>query len=94
MMGSRHVTSTSDADKTRQRDSIPTPSFRRIASRTSAVAGAKGTFERENMDEESAMSRHRPFENAERRERKRECELVRYEEYIANLRFKYPELFK
>ena len=38
------------------------------------------------------MHRHRPLELAERRERRREEELLRYEEYIRKLSREYPEL--
>ena len=38
--------------------------------------------------------RHRPLENAERRERKREDELLRYHEYLRRLRREFPGLFR
>ena len=49
---------------------------------------------RESVDEVTAYARHRPLENAERRERKREEELVKYEEYMTRLQKDYPELFR
>lgn len=83
---------------------IPTPSFRRVNNRTQQPnrpskvkkAGRKEqkNILRESIDDESIHARHRPLENAERRERRREEELMKYEEYIVKLRRDYPELFK
>ena len=44
------------------------------------------------MSDEDCLQRHRPLELAERRERKREEELIRYELYIRKLSKEYPEL--
>lgn len=44
------------------------------------------------MSDEDCLQRHRPLELAERRERRREEELVRYELYIRKLSKEYPEL--
>lgn len=44
------------------------------------------------MSDEDFLQRHRPLELAERRERKREDELIRYELYIRKLSKEYPEL--
>ena len=40
------------------------------------------------------MTRHRPLELAEKRERKREEELLKYEEYMRRLSKEYPEIKK
>jgi hypothetical protein len=79
---------------------IPTPSFRKvnnpIAKNRPTLKGqrTKINIQNEVVDDESVHARHRPLENAEKKERRREEELMRYEAYIAKLRRDYPELFK
>lgn len=73
---------------------IPTPSFRRVQRPKSSSKVTTAKNQKEDVDDNVVYSRHRPLENAERRERKREEELLRYEEYIAKLHRDYPELFR
>lgn len=85
-------------------NSIPVPTFRKApCPLKSQVKHRRSTRnhrrnkrlpENEKMDDESAYRRHRPLENAEKRERKREEDLMQYEEYIIRLRRDYPALFR
>ena len=71
---------------------IPTPSFRRVQRPKQSSTGKPN--HKEDLDDGAVYTRHRPLENAERRERKREEELLKYEQYIAKLHREYPELFR
>lgn len=68
---------------------IETPGFRKV----SRVLPRKGRIG-EKLDSPTFLKRHKSLENAEKRERRRETEYLRYEQYIKDLKRKNPELWK
>ncbi len=85
---------------------IAIPTFKRLPSLRTVKEVEKNIKEKVGSKEESfylllmkeiitddaCLHRHRPLELAERRERRREDELIRYEQYIRKLGREYPEL--
>ena len=72
-------------------ETIPTPSYRTIEDvplRREKLMSTKMT------GDDEYLARHRPLEMAERRERRREEEIIKYYDAIDKLRREFPGLWK
>jgi len=87
-----------DSQISGDRSFIPTPLYRDLtqtppSQNSERRAKTKIKSSKESTNENSYLVRHRPLELAERRERKREAELLNYQAYIEKLRREFPGLW-